>query len=160
MPEKGDGDTPPSSEREPVGFTRPEDDLVRRAARRVVRGGRASFPSQAAFRAAVVEAVRREEPLAALGGTRLRRLVVGLPGVRLAVRYSERPGVPPLEICPVCGSGLVPIRNRTLSGETIVLGQRCTRCDYWCHRHRRVPVRYAFSGSGSATRMARRGPRA
>ncbi len=160
MPGKGAGEPPPGSDREPAGFTRPEDDLVRRAARRVVRGGRASFPSQAAFRAAVVEAVRREEPRAALGGTRLRRLVVGLPGVRLAVRYSEKPGVPPLETCPVCGAGLVPIRNRTLSGETIVLGRRCSRCDYWCHRQRRVPVRYAFSGSVATTRMTRAGPRA
>jgi hypothetical protein len=128
---------------------------VRRAARQVVRGRRASFASQQAFLEAVVAAVRRDEPTAALGGSRLRRLVVGLPGVRLSVRYSERPGEAPPTACPVCGGELGPIRNRTLTGGTVVLGQKCVRCDYWCHGHRRVPVRYSFSGSGGANRPKR-----
>ena len=148
----------PADEVAPGKYRRPPDDLVRRAARRVVRGGKASFPSQAAFLGAVVDAVRSEEPLAALGGTRLRRLAVGLPGVRLSVRYAERPGRPPPSRCPVCGSDLAPIRNQTLVGGTIVLGQRCVRCDYWCHAHRRVPVRYAFSGSGAGNRSKRKAP--
>lgn len=129
-------------------FRRPPAELVQRAARRVVRGGRASFNSQVAFRAALLEVLRREEPLAALGGLRLRRLLVGVPGLRLRVRYRERPNSGTPKACPVCGSGLEPIRNRTLSGETIVLGQRCTRCDYWTHAARRVPVRYSFVQAG------------
>jgi hypothetical protein len=129
-------------------FRRPPDDLVRRAARRVVRGGKASFPSQAAFREAVLTYIRRDEPLAAIGGARLRRLLVGVPGVRLTVRYTERPNTTPPTDCPVCRSPLRPIRNQTLTGERIVLGQRCTRCDYWTHGHRRTPVRYLFSAAG------------
>jgi len=156
VPERDVGAAPPSKEPAPAKYRRPADDLVRRAARRVVRGGKASFPSQAAFLGAVVDAVRNEDPLAALGGFRLRRLVVGLPGVRLSVRYAERPGREPATECPVCGSELAPIRNQTLTGGTVVLGQRCVRCDYWCHVHRRVPVRYSFSGSRAGNRSKRR----
>lgn len=136
-------------------FRRPASELVRRVARRVVRGGRAYFPSQAAFREALLSQMRRDEPLATIGGRRLRRLLVGVPGLRIGVRYSERPARGPLSECPVCGSPLAPIRNRTLTDETVVLGQRCTRCDYWTHRTRRVPVRYTFSRGETAPRVRR-----
>ncbi len=148
MPEKADTDAPRPRRERTVKFRRPAAELVQRAARRVVRGGKATFTSQAEFRSALLRLLRRDEPLAAVGGARLRRLLIGVPGVRLTVRYTERPGRGPLERCPVCASALAPIRNRTLTGETIVLGQRCTRCDYWSHAERRVPVRYVFSSAG------------
>jgi hypothetical protein len=129
-------------------FRRPADGDVQRAARRLVRGSKAAFSSQAEFRSALVTALRRDEPLATISGRRMRRLLIALPGVRLSVRYRERPDSAPLTSCPVCGSPLKPIRNQTLAGESIVLGQRCTRCDYWTHRTRRVPVRYLISSAG------------
>jgi hypothetical protein len=129
-------------------FRRPPPELIQRAARRVVRGGKASFASQAAFREALLFLIRREEPLAALGGTRLRRILIGVPGLRLTVRYREGPEGAPPSVCPVCGSELTEIRNRTLEGGRIVLGRKCARCDYWTHARRRIPVRYTFSKAG------------
>lgn len=148
MPEKGVTDTSPAKTWTGPRFRRPGDDDVRRAARRLVRGGKAAFASQAQFRAALLVALRREEPLAVIGGRRLRRLLLDLPGVRVSVRYTEREESTPLASCPVCGSALKPIRNRTLGGDSVVLGQRCTRCDYWTHRARRVPVRYLITSAG------------
>jgi hypothetical protein len=150
------GERPPKAVREPR-YRVPPAELVQRAARRVVRGGKASFPSQAAFRAALLAQLHRDEPLAAIGGVRLRRLLVGVPGVRMHVRYTERHDLRPLAHCPVCSSELVPIRNRTLTGETVALGQRCKRCDYWTHSARRVPVRYTFSQAGIDGRSFRAG---
>lgn len=135
-------------------FRRPAAELVARAARRAVRGGKASFPSLAAFRSAVVESLRRDEPLATIGGPRLRRLLVDVPGVRLTVHYTERVDGPLPTHCPVCRADLEPIRNRTLTGETIELGRRCPRCSYWTHAARRVPVRYVVSHAGRGTRAA------
>jgi len=148
VPEKGATDERPARRGRPVRFRRPPADLVQRAARRVVRGGKASFSSQAEFREALLKVLRREEPLAAIGGARLRKLLIDVPGVRLSVRFTERATSRPLVACPICGSPLAPIHNRTLSGGTVVLGQRCTRCDYWTHGMRRVPVRYLFSEAG------------
>jgi hypothetical protein len=138
-----------------VKFRRPTAELVQRMARRVVRGGKATFPSQAAFRAALLGHMRREEPLATISGARLRRLLIGVPGVRLSVRYTERHDPRPLIKCPVCASSLEPIRNQTLTGGTVVLGQRCSRCDYWTHGDRRIPVRYTFSQAGIDGRPVR-----
>ncbi len=130
-----------------------------RTARRLVRGGKASFRSQAEFRAAVLEVLRQDEPLATIGGPRLRRLLIGVPGVKLSVRYAEQHEAPLPAACPVCATELEPIRNRTLSGETIVLGRKCPRCDYWTHALRRVPVRYVFSGGSRAPRANRSPPK-
>ena len=148
MPAKDATEDRPGERDRSVKFRRPTAELVQRMARRVVRGGKAMFPSQAAFRAALLGHVRREEPLATISGARLRRLLIGVPGVRLSVRYTERHDPRPLLKCPVCASALEPIRNQTLTGETVVLGQRCSRCDYWTHGERRVPVRYTFSQAG------------
>jgi len=148
VPEKGATGGRPGKRARPVRFRRPPAELVQRAARRVVRGGKASFSSQAEFRKALLKQIRREEPLAVLGGPRLRRLLIDVPGVRMTVRFTERYVRRPLVACPVCGSPLAPIHNRTLTGDTVVLGQRCTRCDYWTHAARRVPVRYLFTEAG------------
>jgi hypothetical protein len=148
VPEKGATDARRTKPRREPKFRRPSDELVRRLARRLVRGGKASFDSQAGFHDALVALLRRDEPLAVLGGARLRRLVLDVPGIRMGVRYTERPNGPAPTVCPVCGSPLRPIHNRTLTGESIVLGQHCTRCEYWTHRERRVPVRYTFARAG------------
>lgn len=155
MPAKGAMDTPRAEPRIARRFRRPADDDVRRAARRLVRGGKAAYASQAQFRAALLNSLRRDEPLAVIGGRRLRRLLLDTAGVRLSVRYTEREPASPLTACPVCGSALRPIKNRTLAGDSVVLGQRCTRCDYWTHRSRRVPVRYLISSAGIDRRPAR-----
>lgn len=148
MPEKAVTDGPRGKRHREARFRRPPAEVVQRAARRVVRGSKASFSSQAEFREALLRVLRRDEPLAAIGGVRLRRLMVDVPGVRMTVRFTERARSRPLVACPVCSSPLAPIHNRTLTGDTVVLGQRCTRCDYWTHATRRVPVRYLFSEAG------------
>jgi len=147
MPAKDDAAPSPAEPTLPR-FHRPDSDEVRRAARRILRGGRASYPSQAAFRSAVLDFLRRDDPLAVVSGTRLRHLALETPGVRLGVRYAEKPDLRPLEECPVCGSALRPIRNATLTGGPVILGQQCTKCRYWTHNVRRVPIRYTFARAG------------
>jgi hypothetical protein len=148
------GEEPSPAERHPARYHRPEADEIRRAARRILRGGRATYPSQASFRAAVLDFLRRDDPLAVVSGTRLRRLALETPGVRLIVSYTEKEDDRPLEECPVCASPLRPIRNRTLTGDSVVLGQQCTRCRYWTHHPRRVPTRYTFARAGVDRRPA------
>ncbi len=153
MPEKGATDEPAPRRRPRAKYRRADPDLVRRLARRVVRAGRASYTSQASFRAALLDLLRRDDPATRISGARLRRLLVDVPGVRIGVRYTERHGEPPPTVCPVCFSPLRPIHNRTLTGDSVVLGQRCTRCAYWTHEERRVPVRYTFSKGGAEGRL-------
>lgn len=138
---------PPGKKRRPASppkFRRPPADLVRTVARRTLgRMGQAAR-SQAGLRRALLPSLTTKDPLFALGGWRLRKILLEAPGVRVDVRYAERPTRRPLQRCPVCRSGLRPIRNRTLEGDRVTLGYQCTRCAYWTHLRRRVPVRYRF----------------
>ena len=140
-------------------FRRPADEVVREAARAVLRGGRRSYASQEQLRQAVLPALRREDGLFTVGGRRLRRLLLATRGVKVVVRYREVPALRPLERCPVCEGTLEPIRNQTLLGSEVTLGFRCTRCAYWTHLRRRVPVRYSFVvGNRSARTLRSPGP--
>jgi hypothetical protein len=144
---RADDEISPDSPR-PVKYRRATPDAVRRAARRAFAGRARPYSSQAELRRALLPILRRKDPLLVLGGRRMRRLLLEVPGVRLRVRYAERATRRPLTACPVCDAELRPIRNRTLCGDRIVLGYRCTRCAYWTHLRRRVPVRYAFAPVG------------
>lgn len=134
---------------EPPKFRRPPAEVVRALARRTLgrQGGR--VPSQAALRRALLPGLRSRDPLFVLGGVRMRQILLEADGVRVDVRYAERPSRRPLQRCPVCHAALRPIRNRTLEGDRVTLGYRCTRCGYWTHLRRRVPVRYRFVRVGA-----------
>ena len=136
------------SRRDGPSFRRPDADTVRSAAGRALRRAGRAYPSQAAFRRALLPVLRGEDPLFRLGGRRMRALLVATPGVTLRVRYTERRDRRPLDRGPVCGASLRPIRNRTLLGDDVTLGYRCTACEYWTHLQRRVPVRYVFLPAG------------
>lgn len=137
-------------------FRVPDGESVRAAALAVLRRRRGPPPTQSELARAVRPLLRSDEPLYALGERRLRRLLLETDGVRVDVEYAERAtGDPPPE-CPVCGSPLAPISNRTLDGGRTVLGAECPRCGYWTHRRRRVPVRYGFRAVSGPSRVAAR----
>jgi hypothetical protein len=129
-------------------YRRPDAEAVRLAAHRALQRNRAAIDSQAAFHRSLLPILRRGDPLFALGPARMRRLLIGVPGIRVDVRYAERERRSAVSRCPVCGAKVRPIRNATLLGDEVTLGYRCTRCAYWTHLRRRVPIRYQFSPAG------------
>ena len=139
----------PRPDREGPSYRRPGADAVRSAAARAIGGAGRAYPSQAAFQRALLPVLRRDDPLFRLGPRRMRALLTQSAVVTLRVRYTERTDRRPLAHCPVCGSELRPIRNRTLLGDEVTLGYRCVLCPYWTHLKRRVPVRYVFVPAGS-----------
>jgi hypothetical protein len=128
----------------PPKYRLPPGDLVRSTARRQLGRMGLTARSQAGLRRALLPSLAAKDPLFVLGGWRLRKLLLDSPGIRVDVRYAERPTRRPLQRCPVCRSPVRPIRNRTLEGDRVTLGYRCTHCAYWTHLRRRVPVRYRF----------------
>lgn len=150
MPAKGGATARRNRPRRVPRYRRPAPAAIRTAALEVVRSARGAVASQGALVAFVRRRLRRDEPLAALGGRHLRYLLIGMPGVRVDVVYAERAAGRPLSTCPVCGGALRPIPNRTLDGGGVVLGYRCRTCAYWTHLKRRVPVRYVFRAAGGA----------
>lgn len=63
--------------------------------------------------------------------------------IQIQSRESDRKSI--YARCPVCGSKMSKVRNKTMYGGTVTLGYRCTVCPFWMGIRSRVPVRYAFS---------------
>lgn len=152
MPAKGVGAAPRKPRRRGRRYHHVPAEEVRSVALELVRRARGPFASQRVLVRAVRRRLRADDPLAALGGPRLRRLLITTPGVRVDVEFAERSALGPLTRCPVCGSEVVPIRNKTLDAAAVTLGFRCPTCGYWTHRRRRVPVRYTFRASADGRR--------
>jgi hypothetical protein len=130
--------------RAPPKYRLPPGEVVRTLAHRQLGRMGPAARSQAGLRRALLPSLTARDPLFVLGGWRLRKILLDAPGVRVDVRYAERPTRRPLQRCPVCRSPLQPIRNLTLEGDRVTLGYRCTKCAYWTHLRRRVPIRYRF----------------
>ncbi len=75
---------------------------------------------------------------------RIRKAAVLSGSVKLEILYrvSERPELP--DLCPVCGSAMRSVSNRTLDDLTAELKRNCTVCPYSTGNGALVPARYAF----------------
>jgi hypothetical protein len=60
-------------------------------------------------------------------------------------RKKTKPEVPKLNDCPICGSKVKKIKNKTLKGGFITIGYNCTFCPYHTGIPLKLPARYTFS---------------
>lgn len=75
---------------------------------------------------------------------RIRKAAVLSGSVKLEILYriSERTDLP--DICPVCGSAMRSVSNRTLDDQTTELKRNCTVCPYSTGNEVLIPARYSF----------------
>lgn len=74
---------------------------------------------------------------------RIRRLAIDNDLVEVRVRTGTT-GEQVREVCPVCEHDLQQVKNRTLKGDTTVVGTECPRCPYATGARHEVPLRYTF----------------
>jgi ribosomal protein L34E len=129
---------------DPRRYRRPSSELIQDAARKVLTRASHHTSSQRALQQAILPLLRRNEPLSAITGRRMRMILLSTPGVRVTVRFAERAHRRPPSRCPVCATELEGIQNRTLEDGQVTLGYRCRNCGYWTHLRSRIPVRYSY----------------
>ena len=78
-----------------------------------------------------------------IGPERIRRIGISRQLLKLEIRYADR-GRPAEKWCPVCGSILLSVRNRTLEGRTVELMRRCKVCGYTAKGNTSKPARYVI----------------
>jgi len=70
------------------------------------------------------------DPRFRIGPARIRRIGVDRGIFDMEIRYAHTPKVRERSKCPVCRNPLVPVRNRTIEGETVELRRVCRACGY------------------------------
>lgn len=114
--------------------------------------------SQARFTELVREKLRDIDPEYTVTEERLRLAAVRSEMVTLEVLSRDSGKRSRSRTCPVCGSRLRRVRNKTLSGGTTTLGYRCGVCPYSTGSTRRIPTRYVFRSALPRARRSERDP--
>jgi len=126
-----------------VGYRIPsEDELL--AAIREALNRRPIVESQAELGTFVRRVLHEEDEAYRASDERVRQLALaeGLAEVRVETGTTDEPA---REACPACGADVERVENRTLDGDTTVVGTSCPRCSYSTGRRYEVPLRYEFS---------------
>ena len=123
----------------------PEDENVLPAIQRVIlRHG--TINSQRQLKQLVENELKGLDPLYHVGGARVRTLAIRSKFIQCEIKYRTWPDHKnKLKHCPVCDGTVSKIKNRTLSGEIITIGYKCTNCPYNTDLPIKIPARYIFS---------------
>ncbi len=78
-----------------------------------------------------------------IGVERIRRIGISRQLFKLEIRYADI-GKPAGKWCPVCGSILLSVKNRTLERETVEVMRRCKVCGYSAKGGCSKPARHSI----------------
>ncbi|RLF48803.1 MAG: hypothetical protein DRN20_03750 [Thermoplasmata archaeon] len=122
----------------------PGEDIVVDALTKVLKEAGA-INSQRLLREIVLNEIRKIDPSFRLSEKRLRMIAInsGVANVDIHCRESEKRAK--MSRCPVCGSKLYPVKNKTIFGGTVTVGKECRVCGYWTGIKTRMPMRYVFT---------------
>ena len=102
--------------------------------------------SQHLFREVVQKELGAMNPAYKIAPKRLRLLAIKSGYITVDIRTREEDRISKkLASCPVCGSKLKKLKNKTIYGGKVTLGYLCGKCSYTTGRIYRRPVRYIFS---------------
>ena len=119
-----------------------EDDVA--AAISYVLSRYGTVRSQRELARLVMRSLRNSDRNYRLSGTRVRQIALKHGVARIIVETREA-GNSEMDIhCPVCGTLMQEIRNRTLDGKTVIIGYDCPACSYRSGIVQRRPQRYIF----------------
>jgi len=101
--------------------------------------------SQKKFLELVLNELKSTDNVYKLTEKRLRKIAITKAGVKVEMEYRETDmGIDDMKVCPVCGSKLTKIYNKTLDNIEVPIGLKCQTCGYWTGPKKRIPKRYIF----------------
>lgn len=93
---------------------------------------------------AVVAELAFTDPLYKVGPERVRRIGIESGIISIEISYAAT-NKSVGEVCPVCGSELFAVLNRTLDGGTVEMSRSCRRCGYTAKGAETKPARYEIT---------------
>ncbi|HEC76355.1 MAG TPA: hypothetical protein ENI33_03730 [Thermoplasmatales archaeon] len=118
----------------------PKEEEIRKAIYKAMKKHN-SFPSLKKLRESIIEELHKMDRNYTISSKRARILTARSGFVKVNVKNTE--GDKKFSKCPVCEGKLKEIKNLSLTGKEIIIGYRCTLCDYKGNVNE-FPVRYSF----------------
>ena len=75
---------------------------------------------------------------------RIRKLALKNKLVKIEIHSREGSPKKSMNKCPVCGSSLKKVKNKTIWGGEVTIEFSCPFCKYWTGKKKRIPTRYVF----------------
>ncbi|MEM7825192.1 MAG: hypothetical protein QXO27_04435 [Candidatus Aenigmatarchaeota archaeon] len=79
-----------------------------------------------------------------LSPIRAKRIALLIPEIEVKAKTKKTVKLQKITKCPICDSGIVPIKIKNLLNKEIVIGYRCTRCAYESDLEAFMPMKYYF----------------
>jgi predicted RNA-binding Zn-ribbon protein involved in translation (DUF1610 family) len=105
---------------------------------------RGTIDSQRQLREAVLRELQKWDQTYTVSHRRVRLAAIRAGFVNMEIMSREGEGTKTQQICPVCGTRLKTVRNRSLWGKEVTIGYRCPTCGYKSGVKKQVPIRYIF----------------
>jgi len=121
----------------------PPQDIVIEEMQRILADSKV-INSQQRLQKILIRELKKKDPDYELTPQRLRRMAVKSGEITLEIHCRDSPEKAESTTCPVCGSKMQSMKNKTLYDWEVVVGHRCTLCGYWTGSKKRIPVRYVF----------------
>jgi len=121
----------------------PKDDFVYQIVRDVVRK-RGSVDTQEELCYHVVKKLKQYNPEFALSATRVKKIALKIPEIKIKAKTKKSPKMKEIKKCPVCEARLKKIYGTNLLNKKIHLGYLCKICGFSTDLSSVVPMRYIF----------------
>ena len=100
--------------------------------------------TQEELRRHVLRQLRKEDKNYILTPIRAKRIALLTPEVEVRAKTKKTVKLQKIDKCPVCESGIEPIKVRNLLNKDITIGYRCTDCGYESDLEAFMPMKYIF----------------
>jgi len=126
-----------------MSYNIPSEDKVEKALFNVLKDYRI-VDSQNKLKELVSKKLNGKKKKYGISGARLRNIALNSNFARIEIHTREGDPKKLLNKCPVCGSPLKKIKNLTIWGGKVTIEFRCSKCNYWTGKKKRIPTRYIF----------------
>ena len=88
--------------------------------------------------------LRKEDKNYILSPIRAKRIALEIPEVEVRAKTKRAIKLQKIDKCPVCESGIEPIKVKNLLNKNTTIGYRCTGCGYESDLEAFMPMKYIF----------------
>jgi len=121
----------------------PPKDRVKEVIKQIL-SSRFKVDTQEELSKLVLKKLKKEDKNYTLSPRRVKELALTIAGVEVKAKTKKMPKMEKIEVCPVCGSKIAPLKGRNLLNQVMTIGYKCMNCAYQSDLEHFMPMKYIF----------------